>query len=179
MIKDYYEFLKINRNASQLQISDAFRNQSLKYHPKFNNSKDETLQKYHDEIAEAYQVLSDEKNKAFYDFYGYTKFKEGFTDKFGNKIAGFQPLTSSSSIFLNFCGKDGLYTDLNWSDCDFKNNLLEKNQRFSIRPNDVLIVKDLSLLEIYNGVSFDVEYATSVVSDDGITTKLVKKNRSN
>lgn len=66
--KDYYSILGLDRNASEQDIKNAFRNLSKKYHPDVNKSPDaETKFK---EVNEAYQVLSDPEKKQQYDMFG-------------------------------------------------------------------------------------------------------------
>lgn len=62
MMKDYYEVLGINENASQDEIKKAFRKNSLKHHP----DKGGNPEKFK-EINDAYQVLGDEGKKQRYD----------------------------------------------------------------------------------------------------------------
>ena len=60
MVKNYYEILELNRKCTQEEISQAFRRLSLKYHPKRNSNKDFAINNhYFNNIAEAYEVLSD------------------------------------------------------------------------------------------------------------------------
>lgn len=62
MSKNYYDNLELGRNASQEEISSAYRRLSLKYHPKRNSNRDFAVNNfYFHQIAEAYQVLSDRK----------------------------------------------------------------------------------------------------------------------
>ena len=66
MIEDYYKILKIEPNASDLEIKQAFRHLALIYHPdkkNFPNAHELFVQ-----INEAHQVLSDKGKKEQYDF---------------------------------------------------------------------------------------------------------------
>lgn len=75
-VKDYYEILGINRNASQDEIKKAFRKLARKYHPDVNPG-DKTAEQKFKEINEAYSVLSDEKKRAEYDQFGRSPFEQG------------------------------------------------------------------------------------------------------
>ena len=66
--KDYYAILNIGRDASQEDIKKAYRKMALKFHPDKNKS-DDAEEKFK-EVAEAYEVLSDEDKRAAYDRYG-------------------------------------------------------------------------------------------------------------
>ncbi|HHW27251.1 MAG TPA: molecular chaperone DnaJ [Firmicutes bacterium] len=68
-MKDYYEVLGVDKNASQEEIKKAFRQLAKKYHPDANPG-DPTAEARFKEINEAYDVLSDPAKKANYDAYG-------------------------------------------------------------------------------------------------------------
>lgn len=63
--RDYYEVLGVTRDADQKTIKDAFRQLALKYHP--DRNKQPGASDRFKEIAEAYAVLGDPKNRAEYD----------------------------------------------------------------------------------------------------------------
>jgi len=65
-MKDYYEILGIQKNATKDEVKKAFRKLATKYHPD-KKTGDETKFK---EISEAYSTLSDDKKRAEYDTYG-------------------------------------------------------------------------------------------------------------
>lgn len=67
-MKDYYQVLGIERNASEDDIKKAFRKLAQKYHPD-KKGGDEAKFK---EASEAYAILSDKKKRAEYDMYGKT-----------------------------------------------------------------------------------------------------------
>ena len=55
--RDYYEVLGVERNATQEQIKQAYRQLAMKYHPDRNPAPDAADR--FKEIAEAYAVLCD------------------------------------------------------------------------------------------------------------------------
>lgn len=63
--KNYYQILEIERNADQSKIKSAYRKLALKYHPDKNPSSESKLQ--FQQISEAYNILSDDKQKGQYD----------------------------------------------------------------------------------------------------------------
>ncbi len=68
--KGYYRLLGIPPNASREEIIKAYKKQALKWHPDRNpTQKNEATEKFK-QIAEAYEVLSDEQKKRNYDVYG-------------------------------------------------------------------------------------------------------------
>jgi curved DNA-binding protein CbpA len=67
---DYYNILGVDKGASAEDVKKAYRNQARKWHPdKHPNNKGYAEEKFK-EIAEAYDVLSDEQKRQIYDVYG-------------------------------------------------------------------------------------------------------------
>ncbi len=62
----YYEILEISKNATQEEISRAFRRLAQRYHPDRNPGNSEAEAKFK-KINEAYQILSDPAERAAYD----------------------------------------------------------------------------------------------------------------
>ena len=66
--KDYYEILELTNDCSQEDISEAYRNLSLKYHPsKALLNEKEVYEIHFQKLSEAYEVLSDPNKKGIYD----------------------------------------------------------------------------------------------------------------
>lgn len=65
-MKNYYEILEININASDEVIKSAYRALVKKYHP--DNSNDTSKDKELFEINEAYEILSDPEKRKEYDY---------------------------------------------------------------------------------------------------------------
>nr|QEG03095.1 chaperone protein DnaJ-like isoform X1 [Cymbidium ensifolium]QEG03097.1 chaperone protein DnaJ-like isoform X2 [Cymbidium ensifolium] len=66
--KDFYEALNLNRDATIKEIKSSYRNLARKYHPDMNKSPG--AEEKFKEISAAYEVLSDEEKRSFYDQYG-------------------------------------------------------------------------------------------------------------
>lgn len=67
--KDYYEVLGVKRDASQKEISSAFRKLARKHHPDVNPG-DKAAEARFKEISEANEVLSDPEKRKLYDQFG-------------------------------------------------------------------------------------------------------------
>lgn len=103
--RDYYEVLGVKKDSTQDQIKKAYRQLALKFHPDKNPDNAEAEEKFK-EATEAYQVLSNEENRAKYDRFGHAAFQggsgfDGFSDfsSFGEDIFG--------DIFGAFFGMGG------------------------------------------------------------------------
>ncbi len=67
--RDYYNVLGVKKSASQDEIKRAFRTLAMKYHPD-RNPDDVDAERRFREIAEAYEVLGDQEQRAKYDRLG-------------------------------------------------------------------------------------------------------------
>jgi len=63
---NYYETLKVSPKASAAEVKSAYRRLARKLHPDVNQGSDETARKFA-EIAEAYEILGNSRERAVYD----------------------------------------------------------------------------------------------------------------
>ena len=105
--RDYYEVLGLSKGASKDEIKKAYRKLSKQYHPDIN--KEPGADEKFKEIAEAYEVLSDEQKKARYDQFGHEDPTAGFGGGgfSGGGFGGFE------DIFSSFFGGGGRRQDPN------------------------------------------------------------------
>ena len=68
-MRDYYEILGMDRNASQEEIKRAFRRLARESHPDVKKNDPQADDRFK-EINEAYQILSDPARRAQYDRFG-------------------------------------------------------------------------------------------------------------
>ena len=76
---DYYRILGLKRNAKEKDIKKAYRKMALQWHPDKHTGEEEKAiaQKKFQEVAEAYEVLSDPEKKRIYDQVGSEGLKRG------------------------------------------------------------------------------------------------------
>lgn len=102
--RDYYDVLGISKTASQDEIKKAYRKLSKQYHPDIN--KEEGADEKFKEIAEAYEILSDEQKRARYDQFGHQDPNQGFGG-FGGGFSGAEGFGGFEDIFSTFFGGGG------------------------------------------------------------------------
>lgn len=135
MAKDLYNVLEIDRKATPDEIKKAYRKLSKKYHPDVNKEKD-SEDKFK-EIAEAYEILSDENKKSNYDRFGTTdSANTGFSGGFG----GF----NMDDIFSQFG--------------DIFGSRSNPHQRRQSKGGDLRIKVSLTIDEIIEGCTKNLKY---------------------
>ncbi len=106
--RDYYEVLGVAKNASEREISKAYRKLAVKFHPDSNPGDEEANAKFK-ESAEAYEVLSDSDKRARYDRFGHAGV-EGAGNQFGSAediFSAFGEIFGGGGIFGDFFGGRG------------------------------------------------------------------------
>lgn len=69
-MRDYYEILDVEKNATTDEIKRAYRKLAKKYHPDLNPNNEEAEQKFKEATA-AYEILADEEKRSRYDRFGH------------------------------------------------------------------------------------------------------------
>ena len=90
--RDFYEVLGVPKTASGPDIKKAFRTLAMKYHPD-KNPGDAAAEARFKEVAEAYEILSDDQKRGIYDRFGH----EGLGR--AGVGGGFQ---STDDVFMHF-----------------------------------------------------------------------------
>ncbi|KAL3841022.1 hypothetical protein ACJIZ3_025613 [Penstemon smallii] len=67
---DYYNILKISKNATEEDVKKSYKRLAMKWHPDKNAVNTEQAEAKFKQISEAYDVLSDPQKRQIYDTYG-------------------------------------------------------------------------------------------------------------
>ncbi|MFA5460545.1 MAG: molecular chaperone DnaJ [Sulfurimonas sp.] len=138
----YYEILEVSKDADQTTIKKAYRKMAKTYHPDKNPGDNEAESKFK-LCNEAYQCLSDDKQKSIYDRYG----KEGLSGmgSRGRSSGGFDDL---GSIFEEmFSGFGGGSSRRRQNPADMEKYNLDMNVDIKISFNEAIF-----------GCEKDIEY---------------------
>lgn len=76
-LKDLYEILGVNKNATDDEIKKAYKKLAKKYHPDLNRDDPKTAEQKMKEINVAYDILKDPQKRAQYDQFGHAAFQGG------------------------------------------------------------------------------------------------------
>lgn len=64
---NYYEILRVSKNASQEEIRNSYKNLIKRYHPDIYSGNQEYAEKITKELNDAYKTLSNEEKRKEYD----------------------------------------------------------------------------------------------------------------
>ncbi|KZV58787.1 dnaJsubfamily B member 1-like [Dorcoceras hygrometricum] len=74
---DYYNILKVSRNATEEDVKKSYKRLVMKWHPDRNAVNTKEAEEKFKQISEAYDVLSDPQKRQIYDLYGEEGLKSG------------------------------------------------------------------------------------------------------
>jgi curved DNA-binding protein len=170
--KDYYKLLEVKRDASQDEISKAFKKLARKCHPDLNPGDCKAEGKFKD-INEAYEVLRDPEKRKMYDTLG-PNWQHG---------QNFQPPPGYENVRFNFGGGGGPHDMGGFS--DFFQTIFGGSggmggfgggpgfgqgggfQRRPSRGQDVEASLELTLEEAYQGGSKAITLQEEAIAPDG------------
>ena len=167
---NYYDILKINKQASQEEIKKAYRKLSMKFHPDKPTGDEEMFKK----INEAYTVLSDKDKKTMYDLTGNKNgnvgmpFGGGMNMPFGN----FSFETSNmNNIFENDLFKM-FFNGTNMGDEGpniriFRNGVPVNNLQ---KPPPIIKNIEINLSQAYSGMNFPIEIERWIKQTNNVKT---------
>lgn len=106
-MRDLYEVLGVKREASAADIKKAYYRLAKQYHPDHNPGDTAAEEKFK-EAANAYQVLSDEDQRARYDRFGFDGIGRGTGGGGGGGFSSVEDIFSAfGDLFGDFFGQRG------------------------------------------------------------------------
>ncbi|KAJ2077007.1 DnaJ- protein scj1 [Coemansia sp. RSA 988] len=141
--KDYYKILGVAQDASHQEIKRHYKMLSRKHHPDKNPGDKEAHERFI-EVAEAYEVLSNDEKREIYNRYG----EEGLKSQGGpGGGAGFH---DPFDIFAQFFGGNVRFDR-------------RGGERAKPRAPDVHIHMPVTLQELYAGIEVDVDISKQAI----------------
>lgn len=110
--RDFYDVLNVAKGADKSEIKKAYFKLAKQYHPDTNQGDENAAEKFK-EATEAYEILSDEKQREVYDQFGHAGVdpNSGFQQQGGNPFGGFGDFGSQGFNFndgsFHFSGRGG------------------------------------------------------------------------
>lgn len=146
-MKDLYNILNIQKNATDTEIKKSYRKLAFKYHPDKNDSDE--ARKIFEDISEAYEILSKPEKRNLYDQFGYDCLKEN------NNIPNINPIELFQSLF------NVDFTNMEMDSNIFIFSDLSSNP-FTQLQNKMTYNLELTLEELYHGTKkeFEIKHKT-------------------
>ncbi|KAJ2557332.1 DnaJ- protein scj1 [Coemansia sp. RSA 1933] len=142
--KDYYKILGVSRDASPQEIKRQYKTLSRKHHPDKNPGDEEAHERFI-ELAQAYEVLSDDEKREIYNRYG----EEGLKNQGGPGGGG--GFHDPFDIFAQFFGGHVRF--------DRRGG----GGRAKPRGSDVHINVPVTLFELYAGTEIEIDISKQMI----------------
>ncbi|XP_075686564.1 dnaJ homolog subfamily A member 3, mitochondrial isoform X1 [Rhinoderma darwinii] len=138
---DYYQVLGVPKNASAKEIKKAYYQLAKKYHPDTNKDDPQAKEKF-SQLAEAYEVLSDEVKRKQYDAYGTADFAAGASGG-GQQYWKGGPTVDPEELFRRIFG------EFSGSPFGDFNNIFDQPQEY---------IMDLTFIQAAKGVNKEISF---------------------
>eukprot|EP00244_Chara_vulgaris_P014916 TRINITY_DN970_c0_g1_i2.p1 TRINITY_DN970_c0_g1~~TRINITY_DN970_c0_g1_i2.p1 ORF type:complete len:335 (-),score=66.84 TRINITY_DN970_c0_g1_i2:30-1034(-) len=145
---DYYDVLKVGKNASDDELKKAYRKLAMKWHPDKNPNNKASAEAKFKQISEAYEVLSDPQKRAIYDQYGEEGVRQHNAGGGRGNAGGF------NDIFSQFFGGSGFRVSFGGD---------EEEEEKTPKGDDVVIELQATLEDLYMGQSFKMYRDKNVI----------------
>ncbi len=158
--KDYYELLGVAKSASADELKKAYRKMAMKYHPDKNPGDKKAEETFRD-VAQAYEVLSDEQKRAAYDRYGHAAFDQNGGHS-GGGGGGFHP--GAGGFDFNFQGGNfsNIFEEMFG---DAMGGRGQSQAQANTRGSDLRYNMDISLETAFQGAQETIKIATHGTCD--------------
>nr|QEG03126.1 putative DnaJ subfamily B member 4 isoform X1 [Cymbidium ensifolium] len=195
---DYYDILKIGKNATDNDLKKSYRKLAMKWHPDKNPSSKKEAEAKFKQISEAYEVLSDPKKRTVYDQHGeeglkgmpppgttggganfYEDFffnprnaEDIFAEFFGSSPFEFGSANRTKSTRFQSDGAGGFYGGFTGRKNTFRSYNDGVRAADGGQPKKASAVEsklDCSLEELYMGSKRKMKVSRNVIKDNGET----------
>ena len=143
-MRDLYDILGVDRNASEGELKQAYRSLAMNYHPDRNPDNKEAAEKFK-EINQAYDILRDPEKRSAYDNFGHAAF-DGTS---GSAHGGFSGAGGFTDIFEDLFG-------------EFMGGSSQGRRKTQIKGADLKYDMKINLTEAYQGTEKTIKLTTSV-----------------
>ncbi|KAK9066527.1 hypothetical protein SSX86_013850 [Deinandra increscens subsp. villosa] len=172
---DYYNILKVNRNASDEDLKKAYRRLAMIWHPdkNLNTNKTEAEAKFK-QISEAYDVLSDPQKRQIYDLYGEEALKSSHPPPsssgrgYHNNNHHQQQQHPNPDFRFNPRDAEDIYAELfggGFKDGHFRNG--ETTSSSAKKAPAVENLLSCSLLDLYKGAKKKMKISRTILDSSG------------
>jgi len=145
---DYYKILEVDKDADSDTIKKSYRRLAMLYHPD-KNPGDKAAEEKFKEIAEAYNVLSDEEKRKKYDLLGQRPEFNGNT---------------ADDIYRDFMDSWSTKGDIG----SFARNVFREGRGdvWTVKNKDIVLVLFVELKDVYLGTTLRITYFKDVRCTD-------------
>ncbi|KAK3010457.1 hypothetical protein RJ639_010666 [Escallonia herrerae] len=187
---DYYNILKVGRNATDDDLKKAYRRLAMRWHPDKNPTNKKEAEAKFKQISEAYEVLSDPQKRSIYDQYGEEGLKDmpppgssgsggfpnGFNPRnaedifaefFGSSPFGFGSAGAGRSMRFQSDGGGGVFGGFSGQDHIFRTYSDGGGANVPKKPPPVESKLPCSLEELYSGSTRKMKISRTVVDANG------------
>lgn len=174
---DYYNVLKVNRNANEEDLKRSYKRLAMKWHPDKNPINKKEAEAKFKQISEAYDVLSDAKKRRIYDLYGEEALKsaEFFPPPNSNPSFSYVP-RDADDIFAEFFGGAGTGSAKSRGlrgESLFRNGKAEAGRQTNRKAPPIESKLACSLEELYKGSRRKMRISRTVPDEFGYVKLLL------
>ncbi|KAA8533030.1 hypothetical protein F0562_032853 [Nyssa sinensis] len=173
---DYYNILKVGRNASEEDLKKAYKRLAMKWHPDKNSTNKKEAEAKFKQISEAYDVLSDSQKRQIYDIYGEEGLKSGqFPPPSPSATSGggsggafrFDPRDAEYIFDEFFGGSDYAVSGGGGKNSNFSENVFKNSNQTIRKPAAVENKLSCSLEDLYKGSRRKMKISRIVTDESG------------
>lgn len=166
---DYYNVLKVNRNANEEDLKRSYKRLAMKWHPDKNPYNKKEAEAKFKQISEAYDVLSDSKKRQIYDVYGEEALKSADFVPPPNSNPSFSYVPrDADDIFAEFFGGVGSGKSRGFrGESLFRNGKAEAGKQSNRKAPPIESKLMCSLEELYKGSRRKMRISRTVPDEFG------------